>query len=291
MTPPSLTPQEKDYLFDLQGYRIIEDALSPLQLQEINDWIDRQPSLPSGAWLGHVEVQSYQGHDGVNYQNIIEGGKVFEELIDNPAWINEVRRYIENGYHGLSINEAFLNVRGPGGFIGIHAGGHVASFIQSVRHVTGKWMVGQINILMALTDIGPGDGATVVIPGSHKSHEVHPVLAGGAHAAYRDEVPASEAMGAIEVHLRAGQAIMFTDAITHGSSPRVNPGQRRIMVYRYSPSSLMPRFNYLPSDELMARLTPVQRAIIQSVPPRMNPGRVLSMKGSVSSAELTPKMS
>jgi hypothetical protein len=276
-TPSNLTSQEKDYLFDLNGYRIIENALTPLQLSQINGWVDSQPLVPNGTWLDHVEVQSYQGHDGVNYQNIVEGGDVFEQLIDNPSWIDEVRRCIMNGYNGVSINEAFLNVRGQGGFIGIHSGGHVAAFVQSVRHVTGKWLVGQINILMALTDIGPGDGATVVIPGSHKSHEIHPVLAGGAYASHRDEVPASEAMGAIEVHLKAGQAIMFTDAITHGSSPRVNPGQRRIMVYRYSPSSLMPRFNYIPSDELMLRLTPARRAIIQSVPPRMNPKRILSM--------------
>ena len=271
MTPTALTPEAKDYLFDLQGYRVIDNALTPLQLGQINDWVDDQPPAPTGTWLGNVEVQSYQGHDGINYQNIIEGGPVFEELIDNPAWIGEVRRYVENGFHGLSINEAFLNVRGQGGFIGIHAGGHMASFVQSFRHVTGKWMVGQINILMALSDIGPGDGATVVIPGSHKSHEVHPILTGGTQSAYRDDIPASEAMGAIEVHLKAGQAIMFTDAIIHGSSPRVNPGMRRIMVYRYSPSALVTRFNYIPSDEFLARLTPARRAIIQSIPPRRKP--------------------
>lgn len=276
MTPTQLTPQEKDYLFDLQGYRVIDQALTPVQVAKINEWIDRQPQVPAGSWLGHVEVHSYQGNDGVNYQNVIEGGKVFEELIDSPAWIEEVRRYVEGDNPGLSINEAFLNVRGQGGFIGVHSGGHVASFIQSVRHLTGKWMVGQVNILMALNDIGPGDGATVVIPGSHKSHEIHPLLASGGHVAYRNDVAASEAMGATEVHLKAGQAIMFTDAITHGSSPRVNPGQRRIMVYRYSPSSLIPRFNYIPSDELLARLTPVQKAMVQPVPPRMNPERLLS---------------
>ena len=276
MNTKSLNSQEKDYLFDLQGYRIIDQALNPLQLKQVNDWVDRQKQVPTGTWLGHVEVHSYQGHDGVNYQNIIEGDRVFEELIDNPTWIDEVRRYIENGYHGLSLNEAFLNVRDEGGFIGIHAGGHVASFVQSFRHITGKWMLGQINVLMALNDIGPGDGATVVIPGSHKSHEIHPVLAGGTHAAFRDDVPASEALGAIEVHLKAGQALMFTDAITHGSSPRTNPGHRRIMVYRYSPSSLMPRFNYIPSADLLTRLTPVQRAIVQSVPPRMNPQRLVA---------------
>ena len=37
-------------------------------------------------------------------------------------------------------------------------------------------MVGQINVLMALSDIGEGDGPTVLIPGSHKCTEIHPRL-------------------------------------------------------------------------------------------------------------------
>lgn len=286
MTPGTAAPAtstmsdaEKDYLFDLNGYRVIKGALSPRQLAWINEWIDSQPELPPGAWIGDVETHSYQGHDGINYQNIVAGGEVFEELIDSPTWINEVRRYICTDGHGLSINEAFLNVRGQGGFIGIHSGGHLAAFPHVVRHHTGQWMVGQINILMAITDIGPGDGATTVIPGSHKSNEVHPALrAEGARAGkstgYNDDIVAGDQLGMQEVYLKAGDALMFTDAICHGSTARTNPGKRRVMIYRYSPHTMMPRYNYLPSKEFLARLTPERRKIINAVPPRVNPERL-----------------
>ena len=30
----------------------------------------------------------------MNLQNIIEGGEIFERLIDHPAWIDLVRHYI-----------------------------------------------------------------------------------------------------------------------------------------------------------------------------------------------------
>ena len=40
-----------------------------------------------------------------------------------------------------------------------------------------QFMCGQINILIALTDMMPGDGATMVIPGSHKSNFRHPHFA------------------------------------------------------------------------------------------------------------------
>jgi ectoine hydroxylase-related dioxygenase (phytanoyl-CoA dioxygenase family) len=271
-----LSQEENDYLFDLLGYRIIKGALTSAQLGLINEWINRQPPRRVGEWFNNVEVHSYQGHDGTNYQNIIEGGEVFEELIDNPVWIEDVRRYICNASHGLSLNEAFLNVREQSGFIGIHAGGHIPGFVHTTRHHTGAWMVGQINILMALTDVGPGDGATVIVPGSHKSHAVHPVLASSEHVAYRDDFLASDALMTMEVHLKAGDALMFTDALCHGSSARTNSGERRILIYRYSPHVITPRFNYVPSDQLLARLTPARRKIVQPVAPRLAPGQVLS---------------
>jgi hypothetical protein len=272
-----MTQEEKEYLFDLNGYLVIDNALDGGQLAWINQWIDSQPKdLPTGTWLGNVELHTYGKADGLNYQNIIEGGKVFEQLIDNSVWIGLVRRLIENDYNRISMNECFLNIRREGGFIGIHSGGHLAAFTSSFRSHAGAWMVGQINILMALQDVNPGDGVTVVVPGSHKSHEIHPALRPGdparPNSVYRTDKP-DETLGAIEVPLKAGQALMFTDAILHGGSSRTNPGERRILIYRYSPHSMQSRYNYVPSEELLSRLTPAQKAIIQPVAARMAPGR------------------
>lgn len=275
-TPVGQTDYENDYLFDLLGYRVLRGALRPDQLERINAWINAQPPRDPGSWAGHVHVHTYSGPDGINYQNVIEGGEVFEEVIDHPAWIADVRRYICNEAVGLAIYENFLNVRGQSGYIGIHSGGHVIVPINTTCHHTGAWQIGQINILMALTDIGPGDGATVVVPSSHKSHMVHPaMLAEGQHI-YRDDAPAGEALMTQEVHLKAGDALMFTDALSHGSAARVNGGERRVMIYRYSPSAIRQRFNYVPSDELLARLTPERRELVGGVPLRAAPGRALN---------------
>jgi hypothetical protein len=270
-----MTTEQRDYVFDLMGFRVLQGAITPQQLQTINAWVDAHPAGAMGSWIGDVEVHSYQGNDGVNYQNIIEGGDIFEQMIDHPSWIDDIRRYICNDYNRLSINEAFLNLRPPGGYIGIHSGGHVPAFPMVNRHHTGTWMVGQINILIALTDIGPGDGATVVVPGSHKSFALHPAYLGAEHSTYRDDRAAGSEFMTQEVHLKAGDALMFTDGICHGAAARTNPGIRRVLIYRYSPHSLLPRYNYVPSDELMGRLSPQRRQIVQAVPPRLRPGRTL----------------
>jgi len=273
-----MNEKQLDYLFDLQGYLILRNVISPDDLRQMNQWVDGQESVIENAnlsgsntgsnqWLGNVELHSYGKDDGVNFQNIIEGGPVFERLIDHPAWAPLARKYI-NPVNGISIHENFLNVRGPGGFLYIHCGGHTPlQYLTFRNHNTGEWMVGQINVIMALTDIGPGDGPTVLVPGSHKSTEIHPRLEvdGKGLVAIDDHQAAGTALGMQEMYLKAGDVLFFTDALTHGSAERTNPGRRRVVIYRYSPRFVRTRFNYEWSAGLLNRLTPERRQMIEPI--------------------------
>lgn len=269
--PSPRNEAELDYLFDLNGFHVLRQALSGEQVTQLNHWVDAQDvdSLKPGDWIGNVEVHTYGKQDGVNFQNIVEGGPIFEELIDHPAWFGHVNRYIAVGAHHLRIDECFLNVRRSGGYIPIHSGGHNVRFSGLFHWHNGLWAVGQINILMALTDIGPGDGATTVVPGSHKSHLAHP------HVDWEGGVGGDQAIGMREVHLKAGDAIMFTDGICHGSLQRTNEGERRVLIYRYAPHLLASRMNYIPSKDLIERLTPQRRRIVMPIAPRLGPGQVV----------------
>lgn len=274
--------KQQDYLFDLQGYLILKEAIAKDDLREMNQWVDDHWTVAEAAmgkneqekktgWLGHVEIHSYSQDDGVNFQNIVEGGPVFERLIDYPTWTPMVRRFI-NPVNGVSIHENLLNIRGAGGFLWIHCGGHAPlCYLTFRQHNTGEWMVGQINVLMALQDIGPGDGPTVLVPGSHKSTEIHPRLeidGQGIVAAGHEREAAGTAMGMKEIYMEAGDVLFFTDAITHGSAERTNPGYRRVVIYRYSPRYIRTRFNYQLSENLLSRLTPDRRQFLQPVEPR-----------------------
>ena len=274
-SPSSVTHEysqdEFDYLFDVRGYHILRGALSQEQLSAINDFVDSHDidSLQPGQWIGDIEVHTYGSKDGVNFQNILEGGPVFEQLIDHPAWFGHIEKYIKCREQDIRIDECFLNVRRSGGFIPIHSGGGTPRLTKIFRWHNGDWAVSQINILMALTDVGPGDGATTIVPGSHKAYQDHP------NRDWKGGVGGDAAVGMEEVHLNAGDALMFTDALAHGSTPRTNPGERRVLIYRYTPHLLASRFNHVPTPELLARLTPRQRQIVQPVAPRMNPERTL----------------
>ncbi len=265
MTNP-LSPLET-YLFDLRGFIVLEGALGADAVQALNATLDAFPSTRAGEWIGWVYTHSFGGRDGTNYQQIYEAGPAFEALIDHPSWIDKVKALVggEGTFdwnHGpLFIDENFANIRGPGEAIGLHSGGHTGTKRTQFQCQNGKFHCGQVNVLMALNDIGPGDGATMVIPGSHKANFPHPDF-----EKYKMKADAMTSLndveGAIEVHLRAGDALLFVDAISHGSAERKNPGQRRIAVYRYGPSWGFFRHAFRPSPELLQRLTPERRSIV-----------------------------
>lgn len=265
------------YLFDLRGYLVLEGALTPAQLAACNatyDEIERHARTQPGgrSWFGNVQVSATDRQEGISIQQLYEAGPVWEELIDHPAWYDKARHFVgtddpENfdGHHGpLFIDECFGTIRGPGGALRFHSGGHVGTIRTQYRFHAGRFHCGQINILIALTDIGPGDGATMVVPGSHKSNLRHPQTVPLERRG--DELSADEVEGAIECHLHAGDALLFVDSIAHGSARRTNEGNRRVAVYRYGPSWGWFRHPFRPTDELLGRLTERRRSAVMPHP-------------------------
>ncbi|HEV2517365.1 MAG TPA: phytanoyl-CoA dioxygenase family protein [Devosia sp.] len=262
----------QDFLFDLRGYLILEKAIDATLLANLNRAFDNFPELQFGEWWGNAQRLDNNGHAGLELQNIVEAGKPFEALIDHPSWIDRLRRYCgEDGTYvgGLFIDECFASVRRNGGYFPLHSGGQDGVVRNQFRFVNGQFRCGQVNILLALTDIGPGDGGTRILPGSHKSNIAHPVFARNFSERVKDEDEVVE--GSIEVNMKAGDALMFVDALSHGATKRINPGDRRVVIFRYGPSWGNTRYGFKYSQELLDRVTPEQRKILEPITPR-HPG-------------------
>ena len=201
--------------------------------------------------------------------------------MDHPGYIQHVRRYA--GHDGLLIDEALVTIRRQGQGVSLHSGGHKRRVRTQYRMAFGsgggdgaEWRCGQLNVMVALTDVGAGDGGTMLIPGSHKSNLLNPAFsnteprptgANGANGvpASHEEQPRSMrgVAGAEEIHMRAGDALLFVDCCAHGSAPRtVTEGERRFSLYRYGPSWGSSRYGYVPSRDLMCRLTPQRRRML-----------------------------
>jgi hypothetical protein len=217
-----------------------------------------------GGWYKGAQRRDYNPPVGMELHHCLEIGGPFENLIDHPSWLGYVEKYCgEQGTYveGLFIDECMTSQRNSGGYHGLHSGRHKGALRGKYLCENGAFTCGQVNILMALTDIGPGDGPTVVVPGSHKAN--FPVPADTTAGSYLDGTFPDFAM---EAHLKKGDVLLFVDGITHGGAARTNPGERRVIIFRYGPSWGRTRFGYEYSDELLNRLTQRRRAILEPVP-------------------------
>lgn len=268
---PSHQPSAMDdYLFDLRGYLILKQVVDSEHISVLNAVLDSVPPLEFGQWWGNVQRKDDNGAAGMELQNIVEAGEPFERLIDHPGWLAYLQRYCgeEHSYvQGLTIDECFASFRRTGGYFPAHSGGWRGALRGKYLYQDGRFRCGQVNILVALTDIGLGDGGTLVVPGSHKSHFEHPQVSQlPPFSTYTQPMDAIE--GIVEVHLNRGDALLFVDGLTHGASSRVNPGERRAVIYRYGVSWGANAHGYAFSPELLARITPEQLRILQPITPR-----------------------
>jgi ectoine hydroxylase-related dioxygenase (phytanoyl-CoA dioxygenase family) len=259
-----------DFLFDLNGYLILRDAVDADLLARLNAAFAAFPPLEQGEWVGNAQRRDYNGATGFELHNCLEFDPAFAELIDHPSWIEYLRRYCgEQGSYveGLFIDECIASIRRSGGHHPVHSGGFQAALRNKYVYEHGVFRCGQCNVILAVSDVGPEDGPTMVIPGSHKSNFPHPNAGSYANLDRMDNLE-----GAVPVLLQAGDAVLFVDGIMHGGSSRTRAeGERRVTIFRYGPLWGSTRFGYTYSPALLDRLTPAQRKLLQPVAPSRPP--------------------
>jgi hypothetical protein len=146
----------------------------------------------------------------------------FVALLDHPAVLPVVSELCGTG---VRLDHAYGLVmdRGQSG-LGLHGGGTPFDPAQFFVVRGGAISCGLVAVQWPLVDQRPGDGGFCCIPGSHKaSFELPP-----------DADPTSLVR---EVPLGAGDVVLFTEALTHGTLPWRAARQRRALFYKYSPGS------------------------------------------------------
>lgn len=255
-----------DYLFDLRGYLVLEGAVEADLVHELNVAFDSFPALQPGEWWGNSQrLKYFDDMLGFELHNCVEAGEPFERLIDHPSWIDHMRRYCgEQGSYveGLFIDETVASIRPPGGHHPVHSGGYQGALRGAYHYANGVFRCGQVNVIVALTDIGVDDGATMVVPGSHKANFRHPLEGDYARGDRMDDLP-----GAVRVPMHRGDALLFVDGLMHGAGSNTGGKERRVVIYRYGPSWGATRFGYQFSPALLARVTKARRRILQPIRP------------------------
>ena len=156
---PRYPSAEDDFFFDLNGFLVLKNAAPKDLVARLNKAFDNFPTLEFGQWWGNAQRRDYTAETGLELHNVVECGEPFEELIDHPGWINYARRYCgEQGSYvdGLFIDECIASIRRSGGHHPVHSGGYQGALRGAYHYSNGVFRCGQCNIILALTDVGPG---------------------------------------------------------------------------------------------------------------------------------------
>lgn len=225
--------EKEKYLFDLQGYLVVKNVLSQEQLDRLNRAIDAQQA--SGEPARNLLMWEEQE---------------FRNLIDDPKLEPYMTEILGNEYR-LDHEYPIFHKRGAPR-LGLHGGGTPYDPGQYYVFRNGKMYSGLTVVSYALTDMGPDDGGFSCIPGSHKSNFPVP----GDYRHYEEMGPV------IHVPQQAGDVLIFTEALTHGTLPWQADHERRSLLYKYCPAQISWSEHRRP-EELYERLTDRQKVVLQ----------------------------
>jgi ectoine hydroxylase-related dioxygenase (phytanoyl-CoA dioxygenase family) len=263
-----VTPEET-FLFDLQGFLLLKNVLSPEECREILAALRRAESrsYDDSAWmkaaLGEKKPMAtrHVSEGSVRLNGLMRLDPVFDTLMDHPRVLPRLKEFMGspqlintwsiskekgtpggNWHRGLPPTDyTFRNNTGSGGY-----------------YASGSIRTGMLNVVWFLTDNGPEDGCVTAIPGSHKNNIDLP------WNDYKDlGMP-----GSIAVTGKAGDVFMFSESVIHNGLPKSTGGTRSNLYYNYMrrgfhPGEVEPhnlQHFFMPAD-VRARFTPQRREL------------------------------
>ena len=236
-----MTDQER-YLFDLHGYLVVPNALSTVQVTALNAILDERLAAEANA-----NANTHR------FGRLLSWGGPYVDLIDHEAILPYLEALLGEGFR---LDHEYADVirsgKGPIGTT-LHGGATPFDPLYSYHFENSRMRSGLCVVAYNLKDVKPGDGGFGCVPGSHKSNLPFP-------SEWKELETAHPCTTAVTG--TAGTAILFTEALTHGTLPWRGEDERRTLFYKYSPGSMSWAAGYYDPDGYPG-LTDPQRAILE----------------------------
>ena len=234
---------EQKFLFDLQGYLVLENALTPDEITHYHDAVYRlchERATQSEQWNASGEPTQT-----IRVPRPVERDPAFLEMIDHPSvfpflqtlmgeHLTLIDNDVELSPHSLKRN-------------GWHRGCGLSGYFAE----GGKFECTMVKCIWYLTDIRKGQNATRIIPGSHKSKIAMP------EPDSDDHLP-----GEVELEVNAGSVLIFSEACLHAGNCNPSDKTRVNMYYNYGPSWVQSWEGYRSSPEFVAQMSDVRRQLL-----------------------------
>jgi ectoine hydroxylase-related dioxygenase (phytanoyl-CoA dioxygenase family) len=206
---------EQRFIFDVQGYLVVEGVLPPERVQRM-----------CAAMEEHGVREPQNNPNASRFGGFLTWGEDWRNLIDEPKLLPILSELLGPRFRLDHAYGMAMRAAGEGGGEGLHH--HSAMFEHGCYYVTHRDRMhnGLIVVSYALTDINPGMGGFACIPGSHKA--LYPVP--------EQWYSVEDNPMVRQVPQKAGDVLIFTEALTHGTMPWRDPNiERRSVLLKYCP--------------------------------------------------------
>lgn len=266
VTPSTLSEAQKKAL-DEQGFFIVENALTAEDCARMRDAFERihATEKEQGGHEVHVEPGARR------ISNIFNKTDAFDKCL----WIPEVLAASAYALGEIKVHGA--NLRDP-----VKGYGNQDLHVDVPKKFDDDWWV--INSMIMFDDMTLDNGPTRVVPTSHRWAPINvPYVNIGdwepAPLAPEDAARVPKDLGApypgeVLVEAPAGSAIICNSSMWHAGTLKKTDAPRRMLHLTYTrrdlPQQLL-QLDYL-TPELYARMSPVQRYLLEIEPPKDGDG-------------------
>ena len=228
----SLTPAQRLH-FDIYGYVLLENALTSDEVGRMKDALHRMradQNLESKRGYAHLSDHYVKMGNLVEYDPaLLEYAAhrklvpLVEEVVGGKVRLEETEAIINRKDPDVDVNELYKRRYNP------------ARFHRGTQHGWGTYIEQNkfhsifVKTLTYLTDVGPDDGGTCVIPGSHR-------LTWSAEEMINAALSDDELIHQIEA--TAGSTLLFTESLFHSGTAIRSDKERTILIAGYTPPML-----------------------------------------------------
>ena len=218
---------EQRYLFDAFGFFVVPNTLTEGQVEQLRATVRN----PTEQWQP-LDMNQNPLHWDPIWRELLDLptlSPILEELVGDPALM--AGRQANPDHEALPtfrVDHINIHTHVQHGFAGgmLHGGRGVNGQFQ---YHDGRFYNGLITVSLELYDTFPNNGGFACIPGTHKGNVALPEswrdLSKGVHEAVT------------RVAAKPGDAIIFTEALTHGTLPWTSEQPRSTIFYKFSPHS------------------------------------------------------
>jgi len=251
----SLTSAQRLH-FDIYGFVLLENVLTDDEIERIKDALYR---IKESENLDGTRVYlNWRGEHHAHMGNLVEYDSALLEYASHPKLVPLVEEVV-GGNVRLEETEAIINKRSAEANLEeLHQRRYnPTGFHRGTKHGWGTYMEQDkfhcifVKTLAYLTDVGPDDGGTCVIPGSHRLTWNQSEMI---------EAALSDDKLIYQVEASAGSVLLFAEALIHSTTAIRSDNERVILIAGYTP----PMVREWPGNE-------VSPAFIETLPEEIRP--------------------